>query len=121
MVPVLMNMRTTITGRREKTDLGIFRPGEGDLEAARTGRRQVYFAGDWHETPIYTRDRLPSGAEIIGPAIVSRRIPPLCSIPAQPRGWTRSATSSSRSTRHDHQPGEQIDAQQEQCAGRFGP
>ena len=72
MVPVLMNMRTTITGRREKTDLGIFRPGEGDLEAARTGRRQVYFAGDWHETPIYTRDRLPSGAEIIGPAIVEQ-------------------------------------------------
>jgi len=34
------------------------------------GRRQVYFDGDWLETPIYRRARLAIGAPITGPAII---------------------------------------------------
>lgn len=69
MIPVLVNIRTTLTGRREKTDLAIFRPEGDSLDAARTGTRQVYFAGHWHEAPVYARDRLPEGADLTGPAI----------------------------------------------------
>ncbi|GGO51222.1 N-methylhydantoinase A [Roseovarius pacificus] len=72
MIPVLVNMRTTIIGRREKTDLAIFRPASGTLEDARTGSRQVYFNGVWHDTQVYARDALPAGGRIVGPAIVEQ-------------------------------------------------
>lgn len=72
MIPVLVNMRTTIIGRREKTDLAIFRPASGTLEDARTGSRQVYFNGVWHDTQVYARDALPAGGSIVGPAIVEQ-------------------------------------------------
>ncbi len=42
------------------------------LREAETGRRRVRFGEDWHETPVYWRDRLPAGAELEGPAIVEQ-------------------------------------------------
>jgi len=72
MVPVLVNIRTTIIGRREKTDLAIFKPGKGSIETALTGQRQAYFDGGWHNTRVYSRDALPAGGEIVGPAIVEQ-------------------------------------------------
>jgi len=69
MIPVLVNMRTAIIGRREKTDLSIFRPVGGSLEIAHIGTRPAYFDSIWHDTPIYAREHLPEGAEITGPAI----------------------------------------------------
>ena len=34
--------------------------------------REVYFADEYVETPIYERDRLGEGASLEGPAIVSQ-------------------------------------------------
>lgn len=34
--------------------------------------REVYFDGQWHSTPVYQREQLPSGAAFIGPAILSQ-------------------------------------------------
>ena len=46
--------------------------GVGRIEDARQGRRSVYFAGRWLDTPVFGRDRLPVGATIQGPAIVAQ-------------------------------------------------
>lgn len=72
MLPLLANVRTTVTGRRDKVELSIFRPAAGDMRDALTGTRQVYFSGAWLETKIYRRELLPEGAEIEGPAIVEQ-------------------------------------------------
>ena len=57
-----------------KTPKPSFRPspiGTGDpgepLEV-----RDVYFEGQWHSTPVYQREKLPSGAAFIGPAILNQ-------------------------------------------------
>ena len=34
--------------------------------------RDVYFDGQWHSTPVYQRENLPSGAAFIGPAILNQ-------------------------------------------------
>ena len=72
MTPMLMNVRTSVTGVRERVDLNIFKPRGGSLEEARAGTRKVYFDGQWFETMIYRRDALPQGAVIRGPAIVEQ-------------------------------------------------
>ncbi|MFK7830461.1 MAG: hydantoinase/oxoprolinase family protein [Congregibacter sp.] len=41
-----------------------------DLQDAVIETRPSYFAGQWHDTPNYDRDRLGQGARIEGPAIV---------------------------------------------------
>lgn len=47
--------------------------GGPSLDAARLGRRQVYFdaRNGWCDTPIYDRGALPSGAELVGPAVIN--------------------------------------------------
>jgi len=72
MTPVLMNVRTSVTGVRERISLSIFQPRGGSIEEARVGMRKVYFDGQWLETAIYRRDGLPQGAVIRGPAIVEQ-------------------------------------------------
>lgn len=72
MVPMLVNLRTTVTGVRAPVDLNVFRPTTGTLDAALTGTRAVYFDGAWHETCIYQRERLPLHAEFSGPAIIEQ-------------------------------------------------
>jgi N-methylhydantoinase A len=32
----------------------------------------VWFAGGWHDTPVYVRERLPLDARFTGPAIVEQ-------------------------------------------------
>jgi len=73
MSPMLVNVRTTVIGVRERIDLSLFRPQvTTDVNEARTGRRKVYFNGEWVETDIYRRDLLPAGAQFEGPAIVEQ-------------------------------------------------
>jgi N-methylhydantoinase A len=73
MTAVLSNLRTATFGRRARIDFSIFAPEPGGrIEDARQGRRSVYFAGRWLDTPVYGRDRLPVGATIEGPAIVAQ-------------------------------------------------
>lgn len=45
--------------------------------------RPVYFEGQWHDTPVYQRERTPAGVTIQGPAIINQLdsttvVPPQC-------------------------------------------
>jgi N-methylhydantoinase A len=73
MTAILSNLRTASFGRRSRVDFSIFapRPG-GSMDDARRGSRQVYFAGKWLDTALYSRDALPVGATLQGPAIVAQ-------------------------------------------------
>jgi N-methylhydantoinase A len=45
----------------------------GDLRQALVEKRKVWFAeSGFAATPVYERDRLPSGCRIVGPAIVEQ-------------------------------------------------
>jgi N-methylhydantoinase A len=75
VLPVLVNLRTAVIGRRRQMPLAALRPHAAgrSLEAARTGTRRVWFEPDgWQETPVYLRDLLPEDARIGGPAIVEQ-------------------------------------------------
>ena len=70
----LVNVNTSIIGRRTEIDLSMLIDKDGrraSLADAQTGSRQVWFDG-WVETPIYWRDYLPADAAISGPAIVEQ-------------------------------------------------
>jgi N-methylhydantoinase A len=41
-----------------------------DASGAIDRHEEVYFDGEWMETPIYTRDKLRPGNDVPGPAIV---------------------------------------------------
>ena len=68
----VMNLRTAVTGKRPKFDLGTLAPVGGSIEAARKGSRRVHFGDAWHDTAIYNRLDLPVGAVIPGPAILEQ-------------------------------------------------
>jgi len=73
MTAMLVNVRTTVIGRRAPVDLALFAPANGGAGAPRPGgRRQVRFNGGWYDTAIFDRAALGSGAEIAGPAIVEQ-------------------------------------------------
>jgi N-methylhydantoinase A len=73
MRPLLVNVRTAVTGHRSPLDLSLFAPAaDGIVADAIIGSRSVWFAGDWHDTPVYRRERLPAGAAIAGPAIIEQ-------------------------------------------------
>jgi N-methylhydantoinase A len=40
--------------------------------AVPAGRRRAWFDGAWRDTPVYRREQLGSGAELVGPAIVEQ-------------------------------------------------
>jgi len=71
---LLVNLRTTIVGRRRAVSLeGLAgAPAKGSLRDAQMAERSVWFDGAWLSTPIYRRELLPRGAELVGPAIVEQ-------------------------------------------------
>ena len=72
---VIVNVNTSVIGIREAVPLEdlIARCGRAETVAdALSGRRDVWFAGEWHETPIYQREKLPLAARIEGPAILEQ-------------------------------------------------
>ena len=71
---LLVSLRTTIVGRRRAVSLeGLAgAPASGSLRDAQTAERLVSFDGGWLPTPIYRRERMPRGAELLGPAIVEQ-------------------------------------------------
>lgn len=73
-IPIrLATLRVIAVGRRPPVDLAALAPAPGGtLEAARTGRRRVWFDGAWHEAGLYDRLALPVGARIEGPAILEQ-------------------------------------------------
>jgi N-methylhydantoinase A len=73
MRPVLMNLRTTVIGRRAPLDLRLFAPEPGGGRTAEPfAERRAYFDGRWHTAKVYRRELIPVGGEITGPAIVQQ-------------------------------------------------
>ena len=97
MVPMLVNLRTTVIGRREPLDLaslsrtardaGCFSSRSDAIDplsratgeavgenagAPRKGVRRVCFDGEWHEAAIVGRATLVPGMTVEGPAIIEQ-------------------------------------------------
>jgi len=73
MTAMLVNLRTTVTGRRAPVDLAIFAPAsDGSAVAQPHAARQVRFNGGWLDIPIFDRASLGRGATLAGPAIVEQ-------------------------------------------------
>lgn len=71
-VPVLMvNLRTSVRGVRRQP---LQAPEQVQPLEPPTpvSRRQVYFAGVWHDTPIYSRETLAPGMKLPGPAVIEQ-------------------------------------------------
>src|SRR5690606_31462696 len=69
----ITNVRTSIIGVRSRFDFSGLRRLVGGSDAdALLGRRKVWFAGGFVDTPIYERSRLPPGTTLHGPAIVEQ-------------------------------------------------
>ncbi|MBN9219012.1 MAG: hydantoinase/oxoprolinase family protein [Mesorhizobium sp.] len=71
----LVNLNTSVTGVRPAIDLSRLIDPAGrakTLDEARREIRPVWYAGRWHDTPVYARDKLPLDAAIEGPAILEQ-------------------------------------------------
>jgi N-methylhydantoinase A len=71
---VLVNLHTAVIGVRPEISLAVLAATERapSLKAAQAGERRVWFSDGWHQTPIYTRDKLPLDAAFDGPAILEQ-------------------------------------------------
>jgi N-methylhydantoinase A len=73
MTAMLVNLRTTVIGRRVPVDLAIFAPAiHGSGAPQHSGARQVRFNGGWFDTAIFDRASLGGGVTLVGPAIVEQ-------------------------------------------------
>src|ERR1700757_4466028 len=73
MTAMLVNLRTTVIGRRTPVDLAIFAPAiDGSAVTQPNGARQVRFNGGGLDPPIFDRASLGRGATLAGPAIVEQ-------------------------------------------------
>ncbi|WP_353643628.1 hydantoinase/oxoprolinase family protein [Mesorhizobium sp. WSM2239] len=71
----LVNLNTSVIGVRPAVDLSRLIDPDGraqTLEAALREIRPVWYEGVWHETPVYSREKLPLDAVIQGPAILEQ-------------------------------------------------
>ncbi|MDR7224314.1 hydantoinase/oxoprolinase family protein [Aminobacter aminovorans] len=71
----LVNLNTSVTGARPEVDLSRLIDPEGraaTLAEALREVRPVWFDGNWHDTPVYLREKLPLDTVIEGPAILEQ-------------------------------------------------
>ncbi|MEW6630984.1 MAG: hydantoinase/oxoprolinase family protein [Pseudomonadota bacterium] len=71
----LVNLNTSVTGVRPQIDLSQLIDPAGraaSLDEARREIRPVWYHGAWHDTPVYSREKLPLDAVIEGPAILEQ-------------------------------------------------
>ncbi|MBN9252245.1 MAG: hydantoinase/oxoprolinase family protein [Mesorhizobium sp.] len=71
----LVNLNTSVIGVRPDIDLSQLIDPAGRatrLDDARLETRPVWFAGKWHDTPVYAREKLPLDAAVNGPAIIEQ-------------------------------------------------
>ncbi len=69
----IVSLRTAAIGRRPAFDLSAFAPGaDASLEKAAKGARKVFHGGAWHDTKVWSRLDLPTGAVIEGPAVLEQ-------------------------------------------------
>ena len=69
---VVVNLHTTVLGRRPALDLRALLPERGDTAHEPFGRRRVWFAGGWQEAALWRREALAPGATLAGPVIVEQ-------------------------------------------------
>lgn len=71
----LVNLNTSVIGVRPEVDLSrLIDPARRAtrLADAQRERRPVWYDGQWHDTPVYNREKLPLDAVIIGPGILEQ-------------------------------------------------
>lgn len=71
----LVNLNTSVIGVRPAVDLGRLIDPAGraaTLGEARRETRPVWYGGEWLDTPVYIRERLPLDAVVSGPAIIEQ-------------------------------------------------
>ncbi|MGC4024708.1 MAG: hydantoinase/oxoprolinase family protein [Mesorhizobium sp.] len=71
----LVSLNTSVTGIRPQVDLSRLIDPAGraaTLEGALLERRSAWFDGEWQDTPVYDRQKLPLEAVITGPAILEQ-------------------------------------------------
>jgi N-methylhydantoinase A len=72
---VLVNLVTSVIGRRRKLDLGgLIDPAgrKASVEEAVVLRRKLHADGAWHEARVLQREMLPIGAVVAGPAVIQQ-------------------------------------------------
>jgi N-methylhydantoinase A len=72
---MLINLNTTVIGQRQPIQPQWLIDTDkcaATLKGAEIQIRPVWFDGDWHDTPVYQRVRLPLNARFIGPAIIQQ-------------------------------------------------
>jgi len=66
----IANLRVIGKGIMEGVSIEATEPGDSDPSDAQVDTNEVYFDGNYYDTPIYDRTELAAGNEIAGPAIV---------------------------------------------------
>ena len=69
---LVVNVRTTVIGHRRPVPLDGLAGGQTTSRPAPDHRRRVWFDGEWFDTPVYRREQLSPGAEVVGPAIIEQ-------------------------------------------------
>ncbi|MBI4182954.1 MAG: hydantoinase/oxoprolinase family protein [Proteobacteria bacterium] len=89
----IVNLRVTAVGKAPRVSLAPPTPeaSGGEIGEAPKQVRRVYFGGDFHDTPIYERSRLPLQARLLGPAIIDEEgattvVPPQWRAEVHPSG-----------------------------------
>jgi N-methylhydantoinase A len=67
---VLVNLATSVVGRRRPFDLAALSAGGGG--EARLGTRRLFADGTWHEATVWRREALAPGARLAGPAVLQQ-------------------------------------------------
>jgi N-methylhydantoinase A len=68
---VLVNLNTAVIGKRREIPLDALADGDGAPDGS-AGKRAVWFASGWQETPIYRRSQIHPGTTLQGPAIIEQ-------------------------------------------------
>ncbi len=71
----LVNLTTSVVGRRPPVDLSYLLPVDArcsSMAEAQTGVRPLFVGTSWHPAAIFSREKLPLGARIRGPAIIEQ-------------------------------------------------
>jgi N-methylhydantoinase A len=66
----IVNLRLRLVIRTPKPQLRARRTGNPDPARARVKTKPVWFAGSFHPTRLYDRERLEAGTDFVGPAVV---------------------------------------------------
>jgi len=67
---VLVNLTTSVVGRRPAFDLRALAAGQAG--EARLGTRRLYADGIWHDASVWRREALAEGARVVGPAVLQQ-------------------------------------------------